>query len=189
MNDYGLVHLAMNITKRPIFHAIIHFLLPSEAAVVLHCRKVFVVQVDRAAEAEVHRHLQALEHSQAAFPSPPPASNLRYLHYLQQMPEALAGRPPRHFRFAVTKAADEQAPYQMKWHLYDAAKQGKLDKLFFLCQEWAGHAVIDAFNTESVRYTRIQKRTRTIACSHTHQTNKQTHRVRVFIASRIARVP
>jgi len=111
-NDYGLVHLAMTITKRPAFNAIMHFLLPSEAALVLQCRKVFVVQVDQAAEAEVHRHLKSLEHSRAtAFPSPPPTSNLRYLHYLQQLTEALKGRPPKGFRFAVTKAANAPGSY------------------------------------------------------------------------------
>jgi hypothetical protein len=144
-NDYGLVHLAMNITKRSIFHAITRLLLPSEAALVLQCRKVFVVQVDQAAEAEVHRHLQALAHIRAAFPSPPPASNLRYWHYLQQLMEALAGRPPRGFRFAVTKAADEQAPPGLDKQIYDAAVRGKLDELLGLCREWAGHVVIDAY--------------------------------------------
>jgi len=29
--------------------------------------------------------------------------------------------------------------------IYDAAEGGKLDKLLGLCQEWAGHAVIDAY--------------------------------------------
>jgi len=54
----------------------------------------------------------------------------------------------RGFGFAVTKAADEQAPLYVKKHIFNAAEQGKLDKLLGLCQEWAGHEVIDAFDNE-----------------------------------------
>jgi len=141
-NDYGLVHLAMTITKQHVFHAIIHLLLPSEAALVLQCRKVFVSQVGRVIEAEVHRTLHALQHSPAAFPSTPPAYNLRYLHYLQQLTEALQGTAPRGFRFAVTKSACEPVPHGVDKQIYDAAKEGNLDTLLRLCQEWAGHPVI-----------------------------------------------
>jgi len=162
-SDYGLLHLAMTITKQPIFHAIIHLLLPSEAAFVLQCRKVFVVQVDRAAEVEVHRHLQALHRTRAAFPSPPPASKLRYLHYLQQLKEALVGRPPKGFRFAVTKAASERAPRSVNENIYEAAKEGNLDELLGLCKQWAGHPVIDACRPKVIALTRQQ--TRTFACS------------------------
>jgi len=154
-NDYGLVHLAMTTTKRPIFHAIINLLLPSEAALVLQCRKVFVEQVEQVAEVEVCRHLRALEHSRAAFPSPPLASNLRYWHYLQQLMEALAGRPPIGFRFAVTKAAEEQAPLGIDKQIFIAAVEGNLDELLCLCQEWAGHQVIDAFKDHQVCETKI----------------------------------
>jgi hypothetical protein len=103
------------------------------------------VEVDQAAEAEVHRHLQELAHSRAALPSPPPASNLRYWHYLQQLTEVLAGRPPRGFRFVVTKTAKERRLYNVDKEIYDAAKKGNLVKLLGLCQEWAGHAVIDEY--------------------------------------------
>jgi len=171
-SDYGLVHLAINITKRPIFHAITHLLLPSEAALVLQCRKVFVVQVDQAAEAEVHRHIQALEHIRAAFPSPPPASNLRYWHYLQQLTEALAGRPPRGFRFAVTKAADEQAPDGVDRQIWNAAYKGKIDELLGLCQEWAGHTVIDADKEYVVSQ---DTNTNTNICLLNYSPNKQTN--------------
>ena len=174
-NDYGLVHLAMNITKRPIFHAIIHLLLPSEAAVVLQCRKVFVVQVDQATEAEVHRHLQALEHTRVVLPSPPPASKLRYLHCLQQLTEALAGRLPIGFRFAVIKAADEQAPPGLDKHIYDAAKGGKLDKLLGLCREWAGHAVIDAYKYIDGVSQDTNTNTITKICLLAYSPNEQTN--------------
>ena len=156
-----MVHLAANITKRPIFHAIINLILPREAVFVLQCSKVFVVQVDQAAEAEVHRHLKSLEHSRAtAFPSPPPTSNLRYLHYLQQLTEALEGRPPKGFRFAVTKEANAPGSYgddgDHQW-ICEATAGDRLDELLPLCQEWAGHRVIDAFkNYVSETRTRTQ---------------------------------
>jgi len=54
----------------------------------------------------------------------------------------------RGFRFAVTKAADEQAPPGLDKQIFDAAEGGKLDELLGLCREWAGHAVIDAFTNE-----------------------------------------
>jgi hypothetical protein len=69
---------------------------------------------------------------------------VRYLHYLQQLTEALEGRPPIGFRFAVTKAADEQAPRGLDKQIWDAARNGKLDELLGLCQQWAGHKVIDS---------------------------------------------
>jgi len=63
----------------------------------------------------------------------------------------------RGFRFAVTKAADEEAPPGLDKQIYDAAARGKLDELLGLCQEWAGHAVIDAYIDEVRRdeYTNI----------------------------------
>jgi len=143
-HDYGLVHLAMTITKRPIFHAIVHLLLPSEAVLVLQCRKVFFLQVEQAAEQKVHRHLQALEHARAAFllPSPHLAYYSRYLH---QLPKALKGSPAIGFRFAAIKSFDEETNYSILEQIYSAARRGHLDELLRLCQEWAGHVDIEAY--------------------------------------------
>jgi len=166
----------MNITKRPIFHAIIHFLLPSEAAIVLQCRKVFVVQVEQAAEAEIDRHIQALELSQAAFSSPSSSSNVRYLHYLQQrvLTEALAGWPVLGFRFAVTKSADEQAPPGLDKQILDAAEGGKIDELLGFCREWTGHPVVDTFSNEVSQDTNTNKKhDHLLARLLTKQTNKR----------------
>jgi len=52
----------------------------------------------------------------------------------------------RGFRFAVTKDTNEQAPRGVDKQIYDAAYKGKLDELLGLCQQWAGHAVIDALS-------------------------------------------
>jgi len=172
-SDYGLVHLATNKKKRLIFHAIINLLLPNEAALVIQARKVFVVQVNRAVKEEIYDILQALEqHPLACLPSSPPfASSTRYLHYLQMLPEALEGRPPRGFRFAATKkgrrsrgfrfaatkAVDEEEtyPYDVKMQIYKAAEKGKLDELLGLCQEWAGRRVIDPWHNVSTRILAI----------------------------------
>jgi len=145
-NDYGLVHLAMTATKQHVFHAIIQLLAPREAVLVGEARKVFAAQIEQAAEAEVHRILQSLPSSRAhlLLPSPPFASNVRYLHYLQQLSEALAGRAPRGFRFAVINAADKPAPSGVETQIFNAAKGGKLDELLGLCHEWAGHNLINA---------------------------------------------
>jgi len=56
----------------------------------------------------------------------------------------IAGKAPRGFRFVVTKAADEQTPYGVAERIHNAAYEGRLDELLGLCQQWAGHAVIDA---------------------------------------------
>jgi len=68
----------------------------------------------------------------------------------------IAGTAPRGFRFAVTKAAEEQAPPDLDKQIYDAAREGKIDELLDLCQEWAGHPVIDAYknNVSSTYNTR-----------------------------------
>jgi len=133
------------------------------------------VHVDRIAEAEVHRHLQALEHTQAIFPSPPTASKLHYLHYLQQLMEALAGRPSIGFRFAVTKAVDEKAPPGLDQQIFYAALNGKLDELLGLCLEWAGHAVIDAYKKEVCQDTNTNTNTNTNICLLAYSPNKQTN--------------
>ena len=69
------------------------------------------------------------------------------LHTTQphEQAEATVAALPRGFRFAVTKAADEQAPPRVDKQIFDAAAGGKLDELLGLCQQWAGHPVIYAF--------------------------------------------
>jgi len=52
-NDYGLVHLAMTVTKIPVFRAIVRFLNYREVVCIQRCRKVFLVQVEQAVKAEV----------------------------------------------------------------------------------------------------------------------------------------
>ena len=81
----------------------------------------------------------------------------------------------RGFRFAVTKAADEQAPPGLDKQIWDAAANGKLDELLDLCQEWAGHAVIDAYNSFLVSlYT--NKNNYTNICSLVDSPNTQTNK-------------
>ena len=79
----------------------------------------------------------------------------------------------RGFRIAVTKAAGEQAPPGLDKQVWDAAKQVKLDELLGLCQEWAGHKIIDAFKDHVSQDTNTN--TNKNICSLTHQTNKQTN--------------
>jgi len=67
--DYGLMHLAITITKCRCFAAIIHFLLPSEAARVLQARKIFGSAVE-AAEEQIVRHLHKLYFSRVPLPLP-----------------------------------------------------------------------------------------------------------------------
>jgi len=54
------------------------------------------------------------------------------------------------FCFAISKAADEKAPAGLDREIFDAAEDGQLDKLLDLCQQWAGHSVIDAYTNEIV---------------------------------------
>jgi len=54
----------------------------------------------------------------------------------------------RGFRFAVTKAAHEQAPPGLAKLIYSAAQEEKIAVLLRLCREWAGHFVIDAYDDE-----------------------------------------
>jgi len=65
--------------------------------------------------------------------------------------EATVAALPRGFRFAVTKAVDEQAPPGLDKQIFEAARYGKLDELLGICRDWAGHAVIDAY-TETEFY-------------------------------------
>jgi len=78
----------------------------------------------------------------------------------------------RCFRFAVTKAADEKAPRGLDKQIYDAAEAGKIDELLGFCQEWAGHAVIDAGKDENVSQ---DTNTNTNICLLAHSPNKQTN--------------
>jgi len=142
-NDYGLVHLAMTVAKRPIFHAIIHLLPPSEAALVLQCRKVFVTQVGQAAEAEIHRHLQALQYYRHALPWDLPAPKLRSLHYLQQIKAVLMCKAPRGYRFPVTKSADVQPPPHLAYDMRTKVEEGDLASLLQMCLEWSSHPVMN----------------------------------------------
>ena len=87
--------------------------------------------------------------------------------------EALAGRPPIGFRFAVTKAADARAPRGLDKQIYDAAANEKLDELLGLCQEWAGHAVIDAYKNYVSRDTNTN--TNTKICFLGYSPNEQTN--------------
>jgi len=58
--------------------------------------------------------------------------------------EALAGKPPKGFRFPGTKSPREQAPPGLAEQIFEAAKDKKrLHELIHLCQEWAGHSVVD----------------------------------------------
>jgi len=77
------------------------------------------------------------------------------------------------FRFAITKAAEEQAPHGLDKQIFDAAWQGKLDVLLGLCKEWAGHAVIDSYRCMKIEVKSIRERKHkhTFTCSLTHQTN------------------
>jgi len=66
----------------------------------------------------------------------------------EEVAAAIAGTGPRGFRFAVTKTPGEQVPYGLDKHIFDVAARGNLDELLGLCQEWAGHPVIDAYRDE-----------------------------------------
>ena len=77
------------------------------------------------------------------------------------------------FRFAVTKAADEQAPNGVDFQIYNAARTGKLDVLLCLCQEWAGHKVIDAYKNDVSQDTNTT--TNTNICLLTYSPNNQTN--------------
>ena len=90
----------------------------------------------------------------------------------EEVAAVIAGTAPRGFRFAVTKAADEQAPHGLDEQIYDAANIGKLDELLGLCQEWAGHAVIDAYKDKVSQNTN----TNTNICLLVYSSsNKQTN--------------
>ena len=94
----------------------------------------------------------------------------------------------RGFRFAVTKMADEQAPRGLGRQIFGAADKGKIDELLGLCQEWAGHAVIDAYKDEVSQDTNTN--TNTNICLLAYSPNKQTtHCACVLIASRMAGIP
>jgi len=82
----------------------------------------------------------------------------------------------RGFRFAVTKAADEQAPSGLDKQIWDAAKTGKLDELLDLCKQWAGHTVIDAYKNKLVcqdTNTHEHDHEYLLAYTLTKQTNKR----------------
>ena len=81
----------------------------------------------------------------------------------------------RGFRFAVTKAAGEQAPRGLDKQIYDAADKGKLDVLLGLCQEWAGHTVIDAYRAWVSQVKNTNTNTNTNVCLLTYSPNKQTN--------------
>ena len=102
--------------------------------------------------------------------------------------KVITGTAPRGFRFAVTKAAGEQAPLGLDRQIYDAANKGKHDELLDLCQEWAGHAVIDTFES------RVSlKHDRECICFLTYsQTFKLIYanaRARLYIASSLVGMP
>jgi len=78
------------------------------------------------------------------------ASTPRQAASAEEVEAVIAGTARRGFRFAVTKAADEQAPPGLDKQIFEAAKEGKIDELLGLCREWAGHPVIDAYK-EDVR--------------------------------------
>jgi len=61
----------------------------------------------------------------------------------------------RGFRFAVTKAADEQAPLGVDEQIFNASRYGKLDELLGLGQEWAGHGVIDVATDKVSQVTSV----------------------------------
>jgi len=88
--------------------------------------------------------------------------------------KVITGTATRGFRFAVTKAAGEQAPPGLDKQIYDAAGEGKHDELLGICQEWAGHAVIDAYKDMVSQYKNAN-----IPNSLTHQTTPA--RVCVFL--------
>jgi len=79
----------------------------------------------------------------------------------------------RGFRFAVTKATNERAPRGLDKQIYDAADNENLDELLGLCQEWAGHAVIDAYEDEVSQDTNTN--TNTNIRLLTYSPNKQTN--------------
>jgi len=75
------------------------------------------------------------------------------------------------FRFSVAKAVNEQAPPGLDKQIYDAADKGKLDELLGLCQQWAGHAVIDAYKNKVIHDTN----TNTNICLLFYSPNQQTN--------------
>jgi len=79
----------------------------------------------------------------------------------------------RGFRLAVTTAADEQAPPGLDKQIWDAARVGNIDELLGLCQEWAGHAVIDAYKDGVSQDTNTN--TNTNICLLAYSPNKQTN--------------
>jgi len=86
----------------------------------------------------------------------------------------------RGFRFAATKAADKQAPPGLDRQIYDAAEQGNLDELLGLCQEWAGHAVIDAYKD---KVSQDMNTNTNICISRLYSPNKQTNKKRIGLVS------
>jgi len=71
----------------------------------------------------------------------------KHVHTHEQAKATVAALP-RGFRFAVSKAADEQAHRGVDKQIYDAAKEGKFIALLDLCQQWSSHPVIDAYKDE-----------------------------------------
>jgi len=104
------------------------------------------------------------------FPSPKPETNLE-----GGLDAAQIG-----FRFAVTKDPDEQAPPGLDKQIFDAAKEGKLDELLGICQEWAGHPVIGEYKDGVCKFYEYE-----FAFSRHH--NK--HQPCVSFASRIVGIP
>jgi hypothetical protein len=98
----------------------------------------------------------------------------------EEVAAVIAGTAPRGFRFAVTKPADEQAPPGVDKQIFDAAEGGKLDELLGLCQQWAGHTVIDEYNDGVSQDTNMN--TYTNICSLTCSPNKHTNKRIMFVS-------
>jgi len=104
---------------------------------------------------------------------------------------AFVNASARGFRFAVTMAANKQAPPGLDKHIWYAAKEGKLVMLLRLCKQWAGHTVIDAYKNKLVcqdTNTHEHDHEYLLAYTLTKQTNKRIVFVSL-LSSRMARTP
>ena len=119
--------------------------------------------------AKAQRHAECVAILEAAGAVLPPAVAAAYAFVDEHIATT------RGFRFAVTKAADEQAPDGLDKQIYDAAERGRLVELLGLCQEWAGHTVIDAFKDGVSQDTNTNMNTNTNICLLTYSPNKPTH--------------
>jgi len=75
---------------------------------------------------------------------------------------------PIGFRFAVTKDPVEQAPPGLGHQIIGAAKDGRLDELLGLCQEWVGHPEVI---NEKFNYMVRHEHDREINVDHEISTN------------------